>query len=1047
MTAVTRRNFVKGTLTVGAGGLLAGHASGAAARAAAGPGGSVTYTEGTNMSVAVSPAADRLVIEVQGILWRLSAAGGEGTQLTRWDLEPASPDWSKTGLLTFQAYRGGNFHVWTMAPDGSGLRRWTDGPFDDREPAWSPDGTKIAFCSDRAIGTSLQTGVYDIWVLDVRTGQLQRLTAGTTEDYMPTWSADGASVVFVRDATAIASVPASGGTVSTLTTVTTGSVVYPAVSRSGTLAYVHLGPATGIPFGGPETTSDLVVGGTAVTSGEDVAPVPLRWLPDGRILYVGDGAIRVRKPGAGAAREIPFHVRLGHTPPRYRKKRFDFDSTAAKPVRGIATPRLSPDGRQVAFIALNALWLMPAGGRPRRLLASPPQFLLQSLAWARDGGSLVFSWDRDGLPAIYRYTLGNGVVSRLTTMAGAQYQSALSPDGSRLAFMTEIHDLYVQDLASGAATKLASPLRGPERVGPPSWSPDGKWIAFNDRQQINGRFREGYNVIRVVDAASGSYTLHAPAPFRSISDRADCGPAWSPDGKWMAFIMESALWVIPVDAAGAPTGPAQMLTGEPADSPSWSGDSRTLLYLSNGVLRRIDLGTRRPVTVPLALTWRADIRPRSEVTRIYAGRLWDGTSDRVRTGVDVIVAGNRIKAITAHREGSTSGEQYLDAHDKTVIPGLWECHNHPTFEQPGEGGRYLSLYLAYGVTSNVSMGSYAYLSTADREGLRTGRRRGPRLFGSIGELFEGSRVSHPPVRAHATDAGFRRSLERAQALDYDFVKTYVRAPGTVMAQAARFGHEVLGVPSGSHLIDPGFQAGQDMTAHLQATQRLPFGHAVTATGHTYQDVYTTYTQGGFTLMITPFSAQILFGADPAIAADPRIRQLMAPWDAAVVDAESKQPPSQTRLNAMLTEVRIYATVLHRGGVVITGTDSPLVPPAVSLHIALRSLIKGGMTPPEALHTATLLPARTWGVDGDLGTLQPGKLADLAVIAGNPFAHFDDLINVTHVMTDGRLLDVAQIIGAYPKPSAARTAADWRATAATLRGGGCCSHLLPALNLA
>jgi adenine deaminase len=133
--------------------------------------------------------------------------------------------------------------------------------------------------------------------------------------------------------------------------------------------------------------------------------------------------------------------------------------------------------------------------------------------------------------------------------------------------------------------------------------------------------------------------------------------------------------------------------------------------------------------------------------------------------------------------------------------------------------------------------------------------------------------------------------------------------------------------------------------------------------------------------------------------------------------------------------------------VITGTDSPLVPPAVSLHIALRSLIKGGMTPPEALHTATLLPARTWGVDGDLGTLQPGKLADLAVIAGNPFAHFDDLISVTHVMTDGRLLDVAQIIGAYPKPSAARTAADWRATAATLRGGGCCSHLLPALNLA
>jgi len=194
-------------------------------------------------------------------------------------------------------------------------------------------------------------------------------------------------VVFVRDATAIASVPASGGTVSTLASVTAGSVVYPAVSRAGTLAYVHLGPSTGIPIIPNETISDLVAGGTAITSGEDVAPVPVRWLPDGRVLYVGDGAIRVRQPGAGAARDIPFQVRLAHTPPRYRQKRFDFDSTAAKPVRGIATPRLAPDGQQVAFIALNALWLMPAGGRPRRLLASPPQFLLQSLAWARDGGS------------------------------------------------------------------------------------------------------------------------------------------------------------------------------------------------------------------------------------------------------------------------------------------------------------------------------------------------------------------------------------------------------------------------------------------------------------------------------------------------------------------------------------------------------------------------------------------------------------------------------------------------------------------------------------
>lgn len=120
-----------------------------------------------------------------------------------------------------------------MAPDGSALRQWTYGPFDDREPAWSPDGRTIAFCSDRAVGESLQTGSYDIWLLDTRSGTLRQLTSGPDEDYMPAWSADGTQVVFVRNCNTIAAVPQSGGTVSNLATVSSGSLVYPAMSRSG----------------------------------------------------------------------------------------------------------------------------------------------------------------------------------------------------------------------------------------------------------------------------------------------------------------------------------------------------------------------------------------------------------------------------------------------------------------------------------------------------------------------------------------------------------------------------------------------------------------------------------------------------------------------------------------------------------------------------------------------------------------------------------------------------------------------------------------------
>jgi Tol biopolymer transport system component len=249
----------------------------------------VRFRQGTNLAAAVSPAGDRLIVEIQGILWALDRKGGRAAQLTSWELEPARPDWSPTGeAVTFEAYRGGNFHIWTMAPDGSRLRQWTDGPWDDREPAWSPDGTRIAFCSDHAVGDSLQRGSYDIWVLDIGTGGLTRLTSDAGEDYEPTSSPDGQRVLFVRGATTVMSVDAvAGGTATPVASVTAGFIERPAMSPDGVLAYVHIrGLEVPTPVG---SESVLVVGGEDATSGEDVFPVPLRWLSADELPYCADG--------------------------------------------------------------------------------------------------------------------------------------------------------------------------------------------------------------------------------------------------------------------------------------------------------------------------------------------------------------------------------------------------------------------------------------------------------------------------------------------------------------------------------------------------------------------------------------------------------------------------------------------------------------------------------------------------------------------------------------------------------------------------------------
>jgi imidazolonepropionase-like amidohydrolase len=292
-------------------------------------------------------------------------------------------------------------------------------------------------------------------------------------------------------------------------------------------------------------------------------------------------------------------------------------------------------------------------------------------------------------------------------------------------------------------------------------------------------------------------------------------------------------------------------------------------------------------------------------------------------------------------------------------------------------------------------------------------------------------------RAHRTSAGVARTLERAAALDVDFVKTYVRASGEVMARAARAAHR-LGVPSGSHLSAVGRAAGQDLTTHLQATQRLPHGHATTPAGRLYEDVVEQYADGAFALVMTPFSAQCLLGADPALADDPRVRVLMPPWDAAVVGERARTPPTRAQRAALATEMGHYRRLTAAGARAALGTDAPLVPPGLSLHLGLRALHQHGFTAARALHCATTVPARLFGVDRDLGTVEPGKIADLTVVDGDPFTDFGCLVHTVLVLRDGvvhRPEDLVRSREATARP--APRCGTWLDVAEYLQQGSCC----------
>ncbi|HSV66805.1 MAG TPA: amidohydrolase family protein [Mycobacteriales bacterium] len=1009
-SGLTRRDVLRrsGQLTAATGALWIAPEVAAGPVAEASGGSSVKVSEGTNMSAAVSPDRRLITIDLYTVIWLVPVEGGPARRLTD-DLQDATlPHWSPDGRrLVFQAYRDGNYHLWVIEADGSGLRQLTHGPYDHREPKFAPDGRRIAFSSDR-------DGSYGIWVLDLATGQVSQRTATDAEEGMPGWSPDGRRLVFTVDNVAIDSVGEAGDR-QRLVAVSQGALYGPSFAPDGrTLSYNLL----------QGSSSDLVVGGRPVTHGEDVFGFAPTWLSPAELLYTADGRIRRRWLATGSVRDVPFTATVSFPDRRYRRSRPDIDSTRTRTVHGIASPVLSPDGGQVAFRALNALWLMPVGGVPRRVVGDG--FFSSDPAWSPDGRLLAYSSDRAGTADLWVRELATGAERRLTALPGAQLAPSWSPDSGRVAYTDHDGGTWVLDVASGEVRQVLPALFLPGRA---SWSRDGDTLALAAVKPYSRRYREGTSQILTVRLSTGEISYAEPMPHRSLSTRGDDGPVWSPDGTRMAFVVGSVIWVVPVDARGRITAAPRQLTDEVSDAPSWSGDSSTLLYLSNGRLRLVAAAGGTPRTVPVGLTW-THVKPRGR-TVIHAGRLWDGRSRRLRPDVDIVVERDRIAAVEPHRPHRT--DPVLDAAGLTVMPGLIDAHNHWHLRGRQFGDRQGRLWLSYGITTTRSPGDPAYQMVETREALATGARVGPRYL-ATGEAIDGSRIYYNFMRPTLSPRQLELELDRAVELGYDLIKTYVRLPVAYQEVIARRAHRE-GIPLSSHYHYPAVHFGMDGMEHTGATNRLGYSHTVSRLGWAYGDVIALFTASGMSMTPTLFNSAAMYAEDRSLVDDERTRILFPAWEhqRLVHKADDAAKPESAPVRAALAANVATLVRIHRGGgLIIAGTDSPLDNVAISLHQNLRAAVRYGMTPYEALTTATSNPARWMALDGDLGTVEPGKLADLAFIDGDPLADIRAAANVRQVMVGGRLHTVDELLQPFAAGAAAAAAAPANQVLAPMR---------------
>lgn len=427
----------------------------------------------------------------------------------------------------------------------------------------------------------------------------------------------------------------------------------------------------------------------------------------------------------------------------------------------------------------------------------------------------------------------------------------------------------------------------------------------------------------------------------------------------------------------------------------------------------------------------------------------DVASGATRPDNTVLVSGNRITYVgPASGARVPSDARVVDGKGKFLIPGLWDMHVHAflyvfsDFAGP--------LMIANGVTGARDMGYYIDTTLAWRSRIAAGREIGPRLV--LGARADGP-VNHARFVAHvvteedgvrAVDTLTRKKDGSRRA---DFVKPYSWVP-----RAAYFGlaseSKKLGVPFAGHVpysisVVEASNAGQKSIEHEDDLMRacsssdsvLRAQIADTTTLSTPQKLSqmrgqarvlrATYTPTKCRSVIATLARNRTWVTPTLIVYQPYAHAFdsasthpeLAKYVPGIVKGGwTRRAAGLTRADSMV--VRSYFSFdrtrdLRDAGVkLLAGTDMPLpfVYPGFSLHDELELLVHSGLTPLEALRTATYNPADYLGALDSLGTVSPGKIADLVLLDADPLLDIRNTRRISAVIANGRLFDRAERAG-------------------------------------
>lgn len=999
--------------------------------------------EGTWMDVDVSPDGSTVAFALLGDIYTMPISGGTPRRIAEglaWEVQPRfSPDGSR---IAFTSDRGGGDNIWLMNADGSDKRQVTKEKFRLlNQPTWSPDGRFIAAKKHFTTGRSAGTG--EVWLYHVSGGSGVALVERASEQLQkelgePIYAPDGSAIYYTRNVTPgpifeyaqdstqsmfeIERYDLKTGKVTTAVSGYGGSV-RPNPSPDGKLlSFVRRDKdQSQLWVKNLETGEERMIYGDLDLDMQETWAVygvypNMDWTPDSRsvVFWAGGKLRRVNADGSGLG-EIPFAIddTRGVADAPHPVIPVAPDTFVAKMPK-FAT--ISPDGDRVVFASLGKLYVKDtAGGEPRRLTRQEEALELWP-AWSRDGRQLTWvRWTDMGLGEIVVADANGRNVRTVTNQPGHYAVPQFSPDGRTLVFeKREGGDLTAPEYSEDPGVYRV-PVSGgtPELIardlGEPQFGADGERVFMLGRA-------DGKLQLISADLNGEARRVHAQGELASDF-------RVSPNGEFFAFRQNYEVFAMPLMPGGqavevdeeAKVLPVVRASKGGAEYIGWSGGGDTLYWSMGPTVYRATAAAMFPRApqaegapgftppesgISIARTLRA-AKPSGTVA-LTGARILTMTGEdagAIENGT-IVIEGDRIVAVgPAASVNIPGGAKVIDAAGKTIMPGLVDAHAHGpqgTGDLVPQQNWALVQALAMGVTTMHDPSSSASMIFAASERQRAGELLGPRIF-STGEVIYGAKAAGIYARIDSYEDALAH-VRRIKAQGGISIKNYnqPRREQRQQVVAASRAEDMLVVAEGGSLF------GMDMALIADGNSTIEHNVPVDVM---YEDVLQFFSQSQSNY--TP-TLVVTYGG---LAGDPYWRQATNVFEnPLLVHTPPRQLLAATARRVKAPEwafvddnnAREAAKLAERGVKVSIGAHGQQ--PGVAAHWELWSFARGGSSPVEALRAGTIVAAQSLGMAQDIGSLEPGKLADLVVLSADPSQDISASDDIERVMLGGRLYD-------------------------------------------